>query len=712
MVTLLAALALSDVTSQSFTIPTIVAPMPRVMQRLSEVTKTPFRVHNAMTDEVLALGTPELPLSETMEKIALATEATWTRENGGYLLYRTDAQNKARRTREAEVMAKRIEAQMKKSADLVKGYGDFTDSAAKNLATQALDRSNENDPNRWRARMKLAEQAPASRLANRLLLSLNARDLATLEVGSRVVFSSNPTRLQIRFPNAANAAIQQFLTEQNRYAEAAAGLGDRDQIMFSYDGLSSFQPVKQLGKVLLIIKRESSFGQSTMAELKVANAKGQIVAAANQAIAANPMNEGEQDAMMKGDPIPEGDLMVTPSNASKGLMKLFRDMMARTGSSVGPEPEVEPELRKFLLRPDLNDPTEIGNQEVIEAIVTKQNVPVAMVPSDLSFFGVIQSAADQKYSRSRWEKGFKMADLERVADPKWVIARPAMPISSEMSRINRAALAKFLTRVGTEGRMSLDNQAQMVSTIKVDPNSTIFPLYLMMAGLGLEGFNGEAFWIKLYASLNADQKKVLERGEPIGRIAMSAKQIALIEEQMMKGRFRQWESSMDEPPNENEEDRFYGEKLSGEPTEALVNGLPNDVTISGTVKRGDALFFRSSGMFQRNQTVDENQIAWDMFQRERPDLFTYINQMPPMKEFVTGTESTWTLTVGTGKQNYSGTLRDDIMSGKKMTYQQMSDEFKKKVEESLKRHRESYKDAKPGDFGGPGGRAIPPAPSS
>jgi hypothetical protein len=95
VIAVLVALSLTDVTQESFAIPTTVGPLPRVMQRLTEVTKTPYRVHGSMVEEVAALGTPSIPLSETMEKLAQITEATWTRDTQGYLLFRTDAQIKA-----------------------------------------------------------------------------------------------------------------------------------------------------------------------------------------------------------------------------------------------------------------------------------------------------------------------------------------------------------------------------------------------------------------------------------------------------------------------------------------------------------------------------------------------------------------------------------------------------------------------------------------
>jgi PKD repeat protein len=708
VIAVLVALSLTDVTQESFAIPTTVGPLPRVMQRLTEVTKTPYRVHGSMVEEVAALGTPSIPLSETMEKLAQITEATWTRDTQGYLLFRTDAQIKARQQREFETNVRRIEAQFQKTRTSLDGMGDFTDMDAKALATAANQQPGNNDVNFWRKRQALTEKAPATRLANRLMLTLTPQTLAKIPENGRVVFSSNPTRMQVKFDGKADAAIRQFLTDQTKYAEAASAMAGEDQGYFhTYDGLSSNRAVGKIGKVLYIISRAESFGQSYSATLKVSNDKGQIMVTATNTIMASSMSEAG-DEWMKPPPAVEGDLPIAPSEASEGMMQLFRDMQARNGQMAG-MPKMSPAFKNFLLRPDQNDPVALGNQEAIETIVAKQNQPVAMILNDISFFGVVRSAMDKKFTRSRWEGGFKMSSMEKVADPKWVLVRLETPLSAERSRLSRTLLAKFLTRTSVEGRVSLDNMAQLALGMKTEINNTILPLYMML--IGSDGdtmmMNGDSFWLKMYGTLTAEQRRALEQNQTIGRLALSPKQMSLIEEKVFRG-LRQFESMEAVEVEKGSGEHFMGEMLSNEPTEAFANGLPDNLVLGAQVAKGETLFSKTDAFFGGTRAVDENAIAWDVYQRERPDLFTYVSQMPQMKDFYKGTQSTWNLDLTVGKTVLRGTLRDDVVGDKKMSFLDLPAEFRKKVDDAIARHRETYKDMKPGEFGGPGGRAIPP----
>src|SRR4029077_6381476 len=58
---------------------------------------------------------------------------------------------------------------------------------------------------------------PVDRAVARMLADTDLNALAEMQPGDRIVFSTNPTRMQRGLPSSAGNAIETFITEQNAF---------------------------------------------------------------------------------------------------------------------------------------------------------------------------------------------------------------------------------------------------------------------------------------------------------------------------------------------------------------------------------------------------------------------------------------------------------------------------------------------------------------
>jgi hypothetical protein len=398
----------------------------------------------------------------------------------------------------------------------------------------------------------------------------------------------------------------------------------------------------------------------------------------------------------------DDDPTLEKDEASQAVADYFRAQASARGG-----PTDSTALVKHLSNPEKNEPLSIGLVGALRTL-EKQKKPAVILASDFAFAATILGGmSGQRSTLGAWKRSLEMIGHETVADSGWMLMRPAKPMEAERLFIPRRVLTEILKEYQTQGRLSLAFRAALSLKLPDEPQMSIAFLYLLAAGL--DTFGGDTEWLRLYALLNADQRGTLLKKEPLGLTQFNAAQLQQIERMIYAPR---WDHGFSENIDtvESSGERFWGPSARTEPTERFPDGLPPTLQLSANVVAGPGVFPATDNRFGYNYPsgLDATGLAWQLITKERPDLFPWASNQPEFKEFHLGKRENWNFSLSLDpKVSMAGQLNDSVVDrAKRLAFKDLPEDFRKEVDEHMKRLRESYKDAKPGDFGG--SRAVPP----
>ena len=276
------------------------------LEELSKLAGMTLAAPKGMANEMLVLRFKDVPLQTALDKIAAAANAHWDRSATGYDLVRGGEEIK--RIRDAE-HAKQLAAIRKAIAARVQGLKPFDAGSARALLQSLTDlqkqMTDEDAMQRaWPRYEQLVEQKPSGRLITRVLAAFNPEALADLPLG-RVVFATNPTRMQRPLDARASTAVQQFLKEQSTWADTVQQLGGSPgetppEQGFDFGGLDYYdrtQPKGTPAKMLVVVQSDPDSSALSF-EVILADAKGQYLADSSLGL---PIGETEQHRPQKPD---------------------------------------------------------------------------------------------------------------------------------------------------------------------------------------------------------------------------------------------------------------------------------------------------------------------------------------------------------------------------------------------------------------------------
>ncbi len=228
LIALLACRLLTDqiALSSRITYSTVAIPASKLADQLS--TKTGFRLECApqTKHEILVVRAREVKLQELLDRIAQATDGEWVRTPTGFRLERPAAKLRA----EVDALIAARSAKFKTAIELLQKktteLPPFDDAAAKKLAERLSDAIGGGSPSPpapggMRTLPELASSAPAGRLLTRYVALLDPTFLAQLPTKHRVVFSSEPTKMQRPFPAGMDKLVVTFRQEYGQWVTSA-----------------------------------------------------------------------------------------------------------------------------------------------------------------------------------------------------------------------------------------------------------------------------------------------------------------------------------------------------------------------------------------------------------------------------------------------------------------------------------------------------------
>lgn len=563
------------------------------LEQLSKQASVPLAATGVMKGEILALHAENVPLNKLLAKVAEVTEGAWELSGNTWTL----VPNRA--AREAARVAKRAERMKKLREELTKASKppkpeEEKEEVKESGVAQAVE---------------MAFMGGDYRLA-RLVAALDLSALVDLPAGGRVVFSSNPTRMQRSFtPNAR--IIQELIEEHNKMAQFEKQSTNTD---VDEDSQRMAEWMKKMGldrkskpiteppaKILIAVQNGGNFMAGALeASLKVYDRSGNVLLSSSMSLLGGFMAESfggeidEDGAPAKPAPKDDSPKLVL-TDFAKEFSKLTRTMgQAFMG---GAQTSVSSDLKRAVARPAEFEPLGyLVGDYLVQAAKHRKQVLVANLPDNMI---EVSDNVQESTTVNQFIKRIETRDLLKItSDGTMWTMMPKDGEESRKSRTDRPSLQQLLLSADASGTLKLRSLAEYASRNPEFGLQSPLPMLgamIVAPGLLRAGFEPNLWdMLALYGSLSQPQRDDLDRGGRIPFASMTPSQLSHAnrivygaDPSIMVGP----DTSQDDPGG------FMGMMMQGftmgdndsdyrqEPTEVAPTGLQSSGFLHATVKQ-------------------------------------------------------------------------------------------------------------------------------
>lgn len=621
----MACLAAGPDTTVHVTYTTRAARADQVVRDLAGLSKLDLEVSPQTKNEVLVISVKDVPLSDLMARIAEVTSGEWKQEGNIYrLVGSATLRSREERTETADrtsdirrAIAARESNEKKRAAQIAKAIADAEAKAKTKVKTDAKAKTNTDDQtndNGMDDMISADASRPDESTITELLKGVDASVLGEIEIGDRVVFSTDPTRTQRSLGSNATEVINEFIQKHDATAvNAQPDLGEEfngmtaDQIEAMRQIMKQQHTGKigQAAKALLVAEHSPMVGMmganGLEIEFKLYDAKGKILYATQTTLG----DPGQMDTLPRAGVSIEADTAdgpvappglpqqppaqaapkpkTTPIEYSPESQELMKASTGLNGGSF--TLKLSHDLRQKLLLPTMYDPLSFLETDAVLFYAKSIGKPlVADLPDSFSEgstpFGGEGSKTLEAFTKNLQDH----KQLSLVTDDAYTVIKPARPAQSREDRLDRSALATLLQATQEKGIPALDDLAAF-ATAAPDPMKggvSMTYLVLFVPGGMPVGLDGMVSWdmLRFYGELSPDSRTQLANGGKLQMGSLTVAQRALAE-RLTYGAGANL--SVAEPGQKPQEDMpffmdFMGgskaDDYRGEPTEVAPGGLP------------------------------------------------------------------------------------------------------------------------------------------
>lgn len=648
-----------------------------LMPILQKETGVAFNVTPQTANDVLLISVKDVPLSQLMERIADIDNAEWTKDSTGYRLIRSQGlANKYDReylAARAGALANSIAKLKNPPATTAKGGGKT--STEQIGAVMTFDNGNGPQEMKLPAAPKLAE-TPIGRALIRVLSTMNANDLASISEGGRVVFATNPTRMQRALLGTAVRELQGFAAEHQKYVQskqqAETEINPAKFIFFGTGAQTSNEIKGGIQKFFLIFERYED-SDDLQVTLQVADNEGNIAASSSALLSGRIENDvkpltvdGNEKAIELSDEAKLHAKLMTQDTsgpqmkfrATAGNNMIFTVKGVALGEQMGaPVPvKATPELYNKILYPEKYDPLSFAASEFIKGLSQGENSNLVASLPDSILIPLSRRAATN--TRPSDLKNFLMMNLDMTVVSKdgWTTVSPNFSALSRFRRTDRFPLGLLLRGVNGKQSMSLDQAAAFaiqrnqplrdenyeipyVNVINKTASSTLN---------GLSPYNWSI--LQLYGSMGIEQRRNMLQYGAVRAGSLSVVQASIFNRMIYQDPGGPQFIDPNPPKKKNNQEQkmtatiamstggggtfmnFGDSKLIHERTELLPNGVPGDAMLNLKVDAQEAVLAMSADG-ERTQFMSPDEYAIHNMmasqdQRYAADLPKYTKFMP------------------------------------------------------------------------------------
>lgn len=574
---------------------TVAVPTGRAVQEIAKLTGVKLDVSPSQNRDILVIHVTDVPLRKLMDQIATATTGEWRQDGDVWRLIRDGAKQSAEERKELqeqtakvrEVIKKLVESH-KQKPEIAKGEGEEAEIMAEAMAGMGM--------------------FGGSKAVVDLLARVDPALIAGMEKDARLVFGTNPTRMQ-RPLTIDPAMVTKMVEEHNKAAQAwkeaeanRVVTAEEEQMMKWAERFTPWlrrrDPITTPpAKALFVITRDGSFMGGTSASLRLFDAKGQVILESTQQI---PLGEGFDWMTLAEIEMddPEGvkkEVKQEPADDSPPikLSPVAEEMATMFSRFYGPgadEPQVSKELAERLARPDQYDPLSFDVSESLLAVAEHKKLNlVANVPDTKTggFMSMMISGDKPQTVNGFLKKLQDEKDTTVAMEDGWLVVRPSKPAQSRKERVDRVALARFIAACVGKEVPSLDDLAAYAAVAEPPMVTPLVSPYIAnyAASVFQGGFMGMLSWdmLRFYGTMSASQRQVLASGGRLNFGSLSPVQRALVDK-MTFGASARLKVDREGAPTEDDDPWFMfafmqmgsgGTDFRDEPTEVMPNGLPS-----------------------------------------------------------------------------------------------------------------------------------------
>lgn len=697
---------------------TTVAVTPR--QALAEISaKTGVQLQSTptMDREVLVLRLKDAPLGDAMRKIAQATAGAWEKKGEIYYLIAdmTKRQQEAATAQQkyAEGIAKRLQ----------KMREEMTKAKQPPTKTAGAD-----DADDFMGFLSMGESS-----LQKMVVALGASAIAQVGEGGRVVYATQPNRMQRPLPGAVSSLIGEFIVEYNK--QAVADKQSEGDLSGAPPEAAAFlemfkQPKREVvkgnpAKTLVILERREGMFGGVKLEVKLFDQNGVVLANQSSQISVDmPFDPKDYGKPAPAPTKPSPKIELSP--VSKELFTVGQSFSSMGAAS---NLKLSPELMAAFADPVARDPLSFVDSEGLIAVAENRDRQlVADLPDDLlSFWGNLKAKGD--LTIDSFLDGLKEDDATVIEDADgWMVVSPGQPVEARADRTDRFALRTLIQAAQRQGYVSLDDVAAYAlkndSPMDGAPASTAYIMVFAPNAIQA-GMMGSTDWdlLRLYGNLSAVQRQNLKEGGRVGFGQLSPAAQSLLT-QMLFGAKTALQVDTNQPKKESDPlmdmmmsqmSRFGqgggGGDFRTEPTEAMPQGLPPAGYLQVAFSSEPIAMAQTiSTDFGRNFALSSMELGLFKFFKEDPSMSEVAGELPTFDDLKIGVRSVWNFSLVVAPQvSQKGTLNDDRIPKDAPVYKldALPEDFRKRIDDMAAKMKKNPVWSAIGKMGGMG-RQVPP----
>lgn len=518
----------------------------KLVKALAKASRVNLSASPQLEKDIVMVRAVEIPLVEIMSKIASVTSGEWKLSDGKYTLFRS---------KETEKKEAKVELEQR-IAGLIQSNKIRGEQFAR------LGTSN--------AHMTYVGKA-ALRILPQLIDRTDLSELAKMQVGDRLVLSSNPTPMQMPLNRSFDEVLDSITSNFNLFKTPIQRAQTSSSILSNFKSLMPVVPPipeTRKPKALLVVTRES-VGLTFC--LNLYDGRGiQFISQAitiydNGLSAATPHNSGYSK-------------IAGPDKALK-VSELTLNIERWFGPNGDAKKATEIEISKLVETVE-NEPLGFQVSDSLLEVSKFKNINlVANLPDNLGsmFDGWPIERPKTVNEYLGWI--LKNRNLKVNLGAEWLEINPSKPSETRDTRLNRSSFSKLLRSCNGTRNVRLDALADFVTANSLlYPPAITIPYFLMFCPNALDMGDASLDWdmLRFYGSLNDSQRKDFRAQKAISFEFLSPVQLVLAEKMAFN-------SSM----TMNRLDSRIGSKLSElpyptwklEPTELFPNGIPKSTVL-------------------------------------------------------------------------------------------------------------------------------------
>lgn len=578
-----------------------IARVPVVMKDLAVKTGTKLEVGGKLTDEVVCVIAEKRTPKEIMDQMAFALDATWVKQGDRFILERGSSWEKTLEDRRAQAMLKLIE----KSLKTVPSRNAVPYDEVIAFATKGREERDRTKMMSIAGMAKLSVLTPAGNLLDEILAALTPERIAREAADHRVVYATDPTAMQRPLPAKLDKAFDRFVERHNALTKLIAPTVPSDGPRFGSNVYDTWKPVDRASmKVLFTVSRQADIPSIRVRVFQ----DRQLAVVADRYLQPLGIEQREVPAIGR----------VPLSDRSRAFLAKNAD-----GSTAVKDPSLQKELRK----PTLCEVLAFGNQEGFGELQKRSGKPLVAVISDELMARSYLVDENGQLKMEVFEGALSWFKTAKQEHDGWDVWKP----EGAPSRMSRRSLEAAFTWAGEEGRVSLDNWAELISQDRFTAPRAFSEVFALV------GLEVSSEWVstpglvRLQAQLTKEQKAQPALDLPPSELTKG--QLREISEELYDRGARSMTNYVKNPQS-------VGDGLGSEPTEYLPNGIADPFRLKVERESGAAWFVEMRwDNYKDVRRYDVGHGAFEEAAVERPDLFPASSTHVPLraKKFYKGT---------------------------------------------------------------------------